>query len=864
MQFKLISSIQKIVIYETKARFYVVGSNNIESRFRVLKIDRTEPQDLCVVDDKVEYTRKEIVNLLRTIESGNRTKTYQKVHKGLSEKVSAFGIVGFVRFLEGFYILLITKRRKVAMIGPHTFYKIEDTKMMYIPNDTVRYTHPDEQKYVKMFQNIDLSSNFYFSYSYDLTRTLQYNMTDCTLTDSDRENSPEKSVDDKVIGYCTPPAWKYVWNEHLLRPVLEEVHPDWLLHFIHGFIGQSKLMIYDRPVTLTLVARRSNQFAGTRFLKRGTNDKGSVANEVETEQIVIDASVSLMDKARLTSFVQLRGSIPLHWSQDVAKMVPKPPIALDQADPFGCVAGQHFNQIMRRYGAPIIVLNLVKKREKKPHESILTEEFARVIEYLNQFLPPEHSIKYVGFDMARVSKSKTSNVLHRLAEIAEYCVKKTGFYQSHPSFHCNKIRPHARQRGAVRTNCVDCLDRTNTAQFAIGKCALAFQLYSLGLLDSPMLDFDTDCARMLEDLYEGQGDTLALQYGGSQLVHRIKGYRKLAPWTSSSRDIMQTLSRYYSNAFSDADKQHAVNLFLGVYEPRENQLNLWELATDFYLHNKVCMQSPSLLRRSYTQWWDDCVYDSLPYAHEEVSKGSEEGAVVLRASKDDERVDVYWEHYRPYELTCLEDLFLFRMPNSTRDFMPKFAPTLSPFAPRVHPGRRQEEFGSTTEANPSVSGLDSTASLMSTGSEGSTDSSDSSDIEGGLEMIGDSLIQREESGFSHVSLKDLFPCMFDSYGVDIKPPNKHSTSSYKCHTQIGKNATQGLDNPATANSKNYTNLIQTSSFPMDSVFNVEPPNVNLKSKDVYQTFVRRGQNGPDPTAKAEHHFYHQYLQQSFQ
>lgn len=56
--------------------------------------------------------------------------------------------------------------------------------------------------------------------------------------------------------------------------------------------------------------------------------------------------------------------------------------------------------------------------------------------------------------------------------------------------------------------------------------------------------------RMLEELYEDHGDTVALQYGGSQLVHRIKGYRKIAPWTSHSRDIMQTLSRYYSNTFS--------------------------------------------------------------------------------------------------------------------------------------------------------------------------------------------------------------------------------------------------------------------------------------------------------------------------
>ncbi len=33
-----------------------------------------------------------------------------------------------------------------------------------------------------------------------------------------------------------------------------------------------------------------------------------------------------------------------------------------------------------------------------------------------------------------------------------------------------------RQTGVVRVNCVDCLDRTNTAQFAIGKCALAYQV----------------------------------------------------------------------------------------------------------------------------------------------------------------------------------------------------------------------------------------------------------------------------------------------------------------------------------------------------------------------------------------------------
>jgi len=35
---------------------------------------------------------------------------------------------------------------------------------------------------------------------------------------------------------------------------------------------------------------------------------------------------------------------------------------VDQADPYGQVAGQHFNELLRRYGSRIIVLDLVKVR----------------------------------------------------------------------------------------------------------------------------------------------------------------------------------------------------------------------------------------------------------------------------------------------------------------------------------------------------------------------------------------------------------------------------------------------------------------------------------------------------------------------
>ena len=67
-----------------------------------------------------------------------------------------------------------------------------------------------------------------------------------------------------------------------------------------------------------------------------------------------------------------------------------------------------------------------------------------------------------------------------------------------------------------------------------------------------------------QEIYEDHGDTMALQYGGSQLVHRIRGYRKENPWTSHSGDILNTVSRYYRNAFTDWEKQNAINLFLGT------------------------------------------------------------------------------------------------------------------------------------------------------------------------------------------------------------------------------------------------------------------------------------------------------------
>ncbi|CAG2102960.1 unnamed protein product [Medioppia subpectinata] len=885
-------------------RLFIIGSNNTQTRFRVLKIDRTEAKELNVIDDKLEYNQLEIRELLVMVDVGNRSSKSSN-HYGLNRTISAFGIVGFVRFLEGYYLILITKRRRVAQLGHHSIYKIEDTHMVYIPSEVDKSNH-EELKYYKLFQNVDLSSNFYFSYSYDLSHTLQYNIgqtylhnhsgTNCehdlseTHTLWERNNSDccdgsatEESSNDRKYelhsgGVRTKPNYKFVWNEYLLQSLdlhpdwilhichgfvaqnnicylLQslDLHPDWILHICHGFVAQNNICVFGRPIHLTLIAKRSKKFAGTRFLKRGGNCEGDVANDVITEQIVHDASVSSFSDGFYTSFVQMRGSVPSYWSQDISKMVPKPAIQLDIMDPYYAMAGRHFNQLLYTYGSPIIILNLVKRREQKPHESVLSNEFMNAVNYLNQFLPPKHQIDYIGFDMARINKLKDANVMTRLAEIAYYTLKQTGIFQSKGTC-LNQQQPDCEafiqrdrrtlggyrlpcgrtlQTGIVRVNCVDCLDRTNTAQFALGKVALAFQLYSLGILPKPDLEFESDTVRMLEELYEDHGDTLALQYGGSQLVHRIKTYRKIALLSSHSRDIMQTLSRYYSNAFSDAEKQNVMNLFLGVFKPAKGA-SIWDLYTDFYLHNSLAAgrQLAGSHTKQYTKWWSDEVVKCLPRSALEINKGSPDSLICLTRDKtNNERTDGYYEQYRPYELTVFTDTLSFNIPNSCKDFMPNFTADYSPFSVRLRVGKRRESLMGSSGSklppppNPSLSGRASTSSTSSSASELESDSDDEDETAYDFVNFNANHSDNEDLTQSHCSPTKAVDIRWESshtYGHIVKKPFHKDIDLYKKYVNIGHKAGEAKELFTNKTNK----LCVNSSEYSDTSFSVKPPVVS--------------------------------------
>ncbi|AQK75515.1 Phosphoinositide phosphatase SAC2 [Zea mays] len=86
--------------------------------------------------------------------------------------------------------------------------------------------------------------------------------------------------------------------------------------------------------------------------------------------------------------------------------------------------------------------------------------------------------------------------------------------------------------------------------------------------------------------YEMMGDTLAVQYSGSAAHNKVfsakRGHLKLF---IQSQEFFRTLQRHYSNTCIDANKQAAINLFLGYFQPQQEKPALWELESSAGKHN---------------------------------------------------------------------------------------------------------------------------------------------------------------------------------------------------------------------------------------------------------------------------------------
>jgi hypothetical protein len=155
----------------------------------------------------------------------------------------------------------------------------------------------------------------------------------------------------------------------------------------------------------------------------------------------------------------------------------------------------------------VLVLDLTKHAEKRERELIVSSEYKTAIECLNSSMTSPDcrggGIQYCALDFNHLSKQRQGpNVLASLRQVACWATAQTGLFVSAPKFHVDAATgnvlgpaalpggaPRARglaaaveQRGVLRTNCIDCLDRTNVAQFSVGVHALGVQLAAMGLV----------------------------------------------------------------------------------------------------------------------------------------------------------------------------------------------------------------------------------------------------------------------------------------------------------------------------------------------------------------------------------------------
>lgn len=430
----------------------------------------------------------------------------------------------------------VTSSIKSATVSAAASAAGQGSKVRRETRDKERYERRVLDELSKMFNDSD---SFYYSMDTDLTSSLQ------------RQSDPEYDAG--------LPLWRraeddYFWNKHLLGDLIEQDNPCldvWIVPVIQGFVETASVPLETAPTTpdgsqsqqdkynLTLISRRSRHRAGTRYKRRGVDEEGRVANYVETEQIVSYSH-------HRVAFVQVRGSVPVFWSQPGYKYRPPPRLDKDPTET-ATAFGKHFDVEVKRHGH-VSCVSLVEQSGK---EKVIADAF------LNNILTLDSpSLTFVTFDFHEYCRGmRYENVSVLLEGIEELITKMLYCWVDKEGTIC-------RQNGVFRINCIDCLDRTNVVQTAIAKSVLESQFVKLGMIP-PEHPLPPACRSTLQVMWANNGDTISKQYAGTSALKgdfTRTGERRFA---GMMKDGMNSANRYYMNRFKDAYRQATIDHLLG-------------------------------------------------------------------------------------------------------------------------------------------------------------------------------------------------------------------------------------------------------------------------------------------------------------
>eukprot|EP00743_Colponemidia_sp_Colp-15_P004128 GILK01004456.1.p1 GENE.GILK01004456.1~~GILK01004456.1.p1 ORF type:complete len:1311 (-),score=247.57 GILK01004456.1:184-4116(-) len=493
-------------------------------------------------------------------------KVAERERETVFDSMSIYAFLGIVNILGEHFIFVVTDCVCEGQIEGHNIMLV--TRSELIPFDDTaavvmeaKNGERPSDKYRANLQKLVNTGGFYFSYSFDLTNTLQrkYARSADMFSFHDGHAKGTTSLASVVDN-------RFFWNRNLYFELKESnVDDRWCVPLVQGFVEVESCYVDGRKVELALISRRSCLRAGTRYNARGIDDEGQVGNFVETEQLVFVKGVWF-------SHVQIRGSVPVFWEQrgiSAQTSITREP---DLTLPAFCA---HIEEMKQRYGE-LVMVNLLGN---KPHETMLTAAFER--QY--QMLKPAN-VGYEYFDFNTHCKGQRFDNLGSLMSKIEKKINSCGFF----SIDMQHIEngPLSQQTGSFRVNCLDCLDRTNVLQSKIGLRVLQTQLEMEGIsvtaylassdpigtvasesagratLDAVFKHMWADCGDQLSKQYTGTGSTISnLTRHGKQGMFGIVEHG------------LKSLNRFYMSNFEDQLRQECIEILLGLHRSSKTSQN---------------------------------------------------------------------------------------------------------------------------------------------------------------------------------------------------------------------------------------------------------------------------------------------------
>lgn len=508
-----------------------------DSHFQLSRID----SDVSIIIDK---NSKEIIFDAKKITPTGQDKLF-------------YSIFGTVTLSASKYLILITQSTLICKIRDSLIYRIDQIEFLPYTHPSILVkssSKPTDDHFISLYTELIGTKLFYFSYDYDLTHSLQ------TLITSSTE-------------FHQNPLWQradpnYFWNRHACEELIDTQAHDFIIPVINGYVAYQKLMLQNVEIDYVLISRRDHRRTGTRFNTRGLNKQGHAVNFAETEQIVIQRKgIDLV----ISSFVQVRGSIPLIWEQKpTLEWSPRMRVKGTTQENID-TAQLHLEEMKRRYGE-VTLVNLI---DKKGNQKELGVIFTDLIDTLG-----DRDLKYVWFDFHSECKKMKWENLRKLLDIVNEYISRQNYFQATikdgKPWHTAVVT--MRQTGVLRTNCIDCLDRTNVVQSVFARNILLKTLNSLGLTQPPTGEAFQKLPEPLETFFRNlwvyNADAISILYAGTPALKTDFTRTGKRSYKGAIDDGLNSLQRYVKNNFLDGRRQDAMDVLLGRLTPKTSKLQI--------------------------------------------------------------------------------------------------------------------------------------------------------------------------------------------------------------------------------------------------------------------------------------------------